>query len=205
MYFYSTPHNSASKTPRHNHRILGERFALIATAYKYLDIGISVRLMSSVEILVGDNKGNQIILLHVTWKIFIEKHAEWLKSWTTAVNRIFIIIDSRSGYRSCKNTWCWYCKIIAWYLFIYETSNIILFLFELEHCVEHTYFWLCQNTHMVNEKFKHFVTILRQNCITDKCYAEKTLRGVYDQNSVIICELLVYAVDNIIYNALHEK
>jgi len=79
----------------------------------------------------------------------------------------------------------------------------ILFLFELEHCVEHAYFWLCQNTHMISEKFNHFVTILRRNCITDKCDAEKTLRGVYDQNSVIDCELLGYA--NIIYNALHEK
>jgi len=81
----------------------------------------------------------------------------------------------------------------------------ILFLFELKHCVEHAYFWLHQNTHVVNEKFKHFVTILRRNCIIDKCDTEKILRGVYDQNSVIDCELLVYALNNIIYNALHEK
>jgi len=57
---------------------------------------------------------------------------------------------------------------------LYMKPATILFLFELEHCVEHAYF--CQNTHMVSEKFKHFVTILRQNCITDKCDAEKTLR-----------------------------
>jgi len=58
---------------------------------------------------------------------------------------------------------------------------------------------------MVNEKLKHFKTILRQNCVTNKCDAAKTLRGVYDQNSVIDCELLAYALDNIVYNALHEK
>jgi len=39
---------------------------LTATAYKYLDIGISVGLMSSVEMLVSDNKDNQIMLTHVT-------------------------------------------------------------------------------------------------------------------------------------------
>jgi len=50
---------------------------------------------------------------------------------------------------------------------------------------------------MISEK--HFVTILRRNCITDKCDAEKTLRGVYDQNSVIDCELLAYALDKIIH------
>jgi len=38
---------------------------------------------------------------------------------------------------------------------------IILFLFELERCVEHAYFWLCQNTRIVNVKFKQFVTILK--------------------------------------------
>jgi len=37
----------------------------------------------------------------------------------------------------------------------------ILFLFELERCVERAYFLLCQNTHMVSKKFKQFVTILR--------------------------------------------
>jgi len=58
MYFYIiSSHNSASKIPRYIHRILGRRFVLIATAYKYLDIGISVGPVSSVEIVIGDNRG----------------------------------------------------------------------------------------------------------------------------------------------------
>jgi len=48
---------------------------LTATAYKYLDIGISVGLMSSVEMLL-DNKSNQIILPYATWKTFIERRAD---------------------------------------------------------------------------------------------------------------------------------
>jgi len=55
---------------------------------------------------------------------------------------------------------------------------------------------------MISEKFKHFVTILRRNCITNKCDAAKALREVYDQNSVIDCELLAYVLDNIV---LHER
>jgi len=62
-YFRYTPH------------ILGRRFALTATSYKYVDIGISMRPMSSVEIVIGDNRGNQIILLHATWEMFIERRA----------------------------------------------------------------------------------------------------------------------------------
>jgi len=63
MYFHGTSsHNSGSKISRYIHHILGRRFALTATAYKYLDIDINVGLMSSLEMLVGDNKGNQIVL-----------------------------------------------------------------------------------------------------------------------------------------------
>jgi len=54
--------------PRHIPHILERRFALTSTAYKYLDIGISVGPMSSVEIL-NDNKGNQIILPHATYSL----------------------------------------------------------------------------------------------------------------------------------------
>ena len=69
-----------------------------------------------------------------------------------------------------------------------------------------------QNTYVVNyvkhgmsEKFKYFVTYLRQNCINNKYDAINILRKIYDKNSYIECELIVYAIDNIIYNALHEN
>jgi len=40
-----------------------------------------------------------------------------------------IIVDSRSGYRTLKNTWCRYCKIdIAWYLYVPETSDYTIFI-----------------------------------------------------------------------------
>jgi len=74
----------------------------------------------------------------------------------------------------------------------------IPFLFTLEHCIEHAYFGLCQSTYMVSEKFKHFVTILRRNCITDKYDAEKILRKIYDKESNIECELIAYVSDNIV-------
>jgi len=47
MLFYCTFHNSE---PRYVSRILGRRFVL-TTAYKYLDIGISVEPVSFVEIV----------------------------------------------------------------------------------------------------------------------------------------------------------
>jgi len=41
--------------------ILGRRFALTTTSYKYVDVEINVGPMSSVEIIIDDNRGNQIV------------------------------------------------------------------------------------------------------------------------------------------------
>jgi len=49
--------------------------------------------------------------------------------------------------------------------------------------------------HIVNEKFKYFVTLLSENCIIDKCDAD-FLRKIYNKKSNV--ELIVYALDNII-------
>ena len=54
---------------------------------------------------------------------------------------------------------------------LYMKPSIVLFMFELKHCVENVYFEQCQYTHIVNEKFKYFVTLLSENCIIDKCDA----------------------------------
>jgi len=58
---------------------------------------------------------------------------------------------------------------------------------------------------MVSEKFKQFVTYLRRNCVTNKCDAANILRKIYDAKSNIECELIAYALDNIVDDALHEK
>ncbi|XP_011699132.1 PREDICTED: uncharacterized protein LOC105456632 [Wasmannia auropunctata] len=70
------PTSSHTMRPRYTPRILGRRFALTSTAFKYLDIGITVGPVSSVELLIGDNRGNQIVLPYATWKAFIERRAD---------------------------------------------------------------------------------------------------------------------------------
>jgi len=87
---------------------------------------------------------------------------------------------------------------------LYMKSSTVLFLFELEHCINHVYFKLCQKTHFTSDKFKHFVTILRQN-ISPINVMRKTSRKIYDKESNIECELIAYASDNIVYDVFHEK
>ncbi|EFN69002.1 hypothetical protein EAG_10568 [Camponotus floridanus] len=57
-------------------RILGRRYALTPTSYKYLDIGISVGAVSYVELILGDNRGNQIVLSFSRWNLLMRKQAD---------------------------------------------------------------------------------------------------------------------------------
>jgi len=61
----------------------------------------------------------------------------------------------------------------------------VLFLFELEQCVEHIFYELSQYTHDVSKTFEYFVLFLRQNCITNKNGAANTLYKIYDKNSIM--------------------
>ena len=60
MYYTFFCRASSCNKPRHTPRILGRRFT--PTAYKYLDVGIVVGPVSFMEIAIGDNQGNNIII-----------------------------------------------------------------------------------------------------------------------------------------------
>jgi len=175
---------------------------LTATSYKYLDIGINVGPLSSVEIVIGDNRGNKIILHHATWEMFIERRAnieQLLQSPTPSSITIQDLIVELVKIQGVNMV-----KLKSRDAYLYMKSSTILFIFELEHCVNHVYFELCKNTYEVNEKFKKFVTYLQQNCVANRFDAANILRKIYDKNSNVECELIAYALDNIVYNAFHE-
>jgi len=71
-------------------------------------------------------------------------------------------------------------------------------MFELKHCIENVYSKLYQYTHIVNEKFKYFVTLLGKNCIIDKYNTVDFCAKIYNKKSNIECELIVYALSNIV-------
>jgi len=112
--------------------------------------------MPSVEMFLGDNNGIHIILVQCG-KRFIERHAERLVQ-SIALSPLSIQDLIVELVKTCDT------NIVK--LASHDTcmcmKPIILFLFELERCVEHAYLWLCQNTRMVNVKFKQFVTILKR-------------------------------------------
>jgi len=175
---------------------------LTATSYKYLDIGISVGPVSCIEIVIGDNRGNQIILPHATWEMFIARRAnieQLLQSPTPSSLTIQDLIVENvklHGVNMLKLKSCNVC--------LYMKSSTVFFMFDLEHCIYHVYLELCKSIYVVNEKFKQFVTYLRQNCIVNRLDAANILRKTYDKNSNVECELIVYAINNIVHNALYD-
>jgi len=51
---------------------------MASTTYKFLDIEIIIGSISHVPIAIGDNRDNRIFIRYVTWKTFIERHADRL-------------------------------------------------------------------------------------------------------------------------------
>jgi len=153
--------------------------------------------------LLGDNKGNWIILPHATWEMFIERRVNIEQFLQSSAPSSLVIQDLVIDLIKIRNADI--VKLKSRDACLYVKPSTILFLFTLEHCINHVYFGLCQNTRMVSEKFKHFVTYLRRNCITNKCDAANILRKICDTESNIECELIAYALDNIVYDAFHEK
>jgi len=150
--------------------------------------------------VIDDNQDNRIILPHtMTWKAFIERLANIEQLVQSTVSFSLTIQDLIVELVKIGNEYN--VKISLHDTYLHMKPKIIFFMFELEH----VYFELCQYTSIISEKFKYFVTFLRQNCITNQCDATNTLYKIYDGNSIIECELIVYALNNIVYVALHEK
>jgi len=90
---------------------------------------------------------------------------------------------------------------IKWYMSVHETTTMLFLLLSLSN-VLNMYSEL-SHTYGVSKKFEYFVSFLRQNCIINKSDAANTLYNIYDKNSIIECELIVYGLDYIVHTALH--
>jgi len=196
LYFYSIQPCRAAF-------ILGRRYALTPTSYKYLDIGISVGAISYVELILGDNRGNQIVLPISTWNLLMPKRADierFLQSTAPPLRVGDLTIDVLVMHQSkivkltlCENS-------------LYMKPPTLLYLFNFKNCIDHMHNWLCENTYLVNEKFKQFVTVLQRNNITTVCDVVRTIResDVFNSESLIDCELLICAVNDIFYDACNK-
>ncbi|XP_011876268.1 PREDICTED: uncharacterized protein LOC105566679 [Vollenhovia emeryi] len=204
-YFYFM-YSFSSDKPCYTPRIMSRRFALTSTAYKYLDVGICVVSGASyVEIILGDNRGNRMALDYSMWTELNKKRAEIEQLLKTAdasspssssmhINDLILELVIMYGGKIVKltfNNTCMYMKVPT-----------VLFLFQLEHCVEHVYRKLCDMLSEIDQSFDQLVSCLRGNLIgVEKDDAVRMLHNWYDRSSTIDCELKAYVVDEIIAEA----
>ncbi|XP_011706413.1 PREDICTED: uncharacterized protein LOC105461608, partial [Wasmannia auropunctata] len=57
-------------------RILRRRLALTHTSYKWLDIEINAGPLSTIDLTIGDNRGNGIVLSYETWRALMDRRAD---------------------------------------------------------------------------------------------------------------------------------
>ncbi|KYN13274.1 hypothetical protein ALC57_14537 [Trachymyrmex cornetzi] len=129
--------------------ILRRIFALTPTAYKFLEIGIALGPISYVEITIGDTQGNRIVLPQVMWTAFVKKRADIEQlmqsptpSSSLVIWRLQIELVKIHDVGNVKLSLCNKCL----YMKSRARASTILFMLELEQCVEHVYCELCQYT-----------------------------------------------------------
>ena len=138
---------------------------------------------------------------HAIWKTFIEKCAdiENLIQSTVPSSSSSSSSSSISIQDLCELVKIYDMKLTLNVICLYMKPTTVLFLFELEQCVEHVFYELNQYTHDVSKKFEYFVSFLKQNCITNKSDAANILYKIYDKNSVVEYELIVYSLHYFVY------
>ena len=89
---------------------------------------------------------------------------------------------------------------------LYMKLSTVLHFFDFDNCINHMYFWLCENTYTVTEKFKLFVEVIQRDNISDADNAAKVIRDsvMFNSESLINCELVTCAVHNIIHNYFNK-
>jgi len=113
-----------------------EEFILTPIANKYLNVGVVVEPVSFVEIVIGNNQSNNIILPRAMWQVIIERRADIERT----INFTFIIIGPRSCDRShVKIRDVNVIKLILHDTCLYMKLLTVLFMFKLEYCVDNVW------------------------------------------------------------------
>ena len=179
--------------------------------------------MSYVELLLCDNKGAELILPFTTWDSLMHKRIDVERLAHSATTPVDLLRVKREMERqsllpapikiqdlTIDVVIMSDFKLVRFAITdgdaIYMAPPTVLHLFDFEDCIDHMHLWLCENTYLVNEKFKNFVSVLQRNAITNVNDAAKAIResDAFDSKSLIDCELLTCALYNVFYDACNK-
>lgn len=171
-------------------RILGRRYALTATEFKFLEIGINVGPPSYVEIAIGDHRGKELILSLETWKGLYEQRRNIQN---------FLRNDSKDDYNfiSVGPLTVRVRTINDVKLISLESSNVCLMMvestlhrmFDLDQCIDVTFDRLDKIIQTVDVKFTQFSNIA--STVINPKEISNVIRAsaVFNKHQLVDCEL----------------
>ncbi|XP_071570741.1 uncharacterized protein [Temnothorax nylanderi] len=186
------PENASSiSRDRRAVRILGRRYALTATGYKFLEIGINVGPPSYVEIAVGDHRGKELLLSLETWKALYEQRRNIQNFFRNDYKDVHSFINvGPLTVRVCTSVNN--VKLIR-----LESANVRLMMtestlrrmFDLDRCIEARFDRLVRILATVDAKFAQFSDIA--STVTDPKEASNVIYAsdAFNTNQLIDCEL----------------
>ncbi|CAL1685130.1 unnamed protein product [Lasius platythorax] len=175
-------------------RILGRRYALTVTEFKFLEIGIKVDPPSYVEIAIGDHRGKQLLLSLETWKgLYEQRHNihNLLRNDSTEAYSSISVGPLIVRFHTINDT-----KLIS-----LESSDVRMMMiestlqrmFELDPCIDITFDRLARLTGTVDAKFTQFSNVA--STVTDPKEVSNVIRAsdTFNKHQLVDCELVALA------------
>ena len=171
-------------------RVLGRRYALTATGYKYLEIGINVGPPSYVEIAVGDHRGTELILSLETWKGFHEQRRNILNFLRNDYKDIYSFINvGPLTLRICTINGVKLVRLESSSVRLTMTESTLHRMFDLDLCIDAMFRRLSRIVETVDVKFTQFSNIA--STVTDPAQVSNVIRAsdAFDKHQLVDCEL----------------
>ncbi|XP_071576512.1 uncharacterized protein [Temnothorax nylanderi] len=172
-------------------RILGRRYALTATGYKFLEIGINVGPPSYVEIAVGDHRGKELLLSLETWKALYEQRRNIQNFFRNDYKDVHSFINvGPLTVRVCTSVNnVKLIRLKSANVRLMMTESTLRRMFDLDRCIEARFDRLVRILATVDAKFAQFSDIA--STVTDPKEASNVIYAsdAFNTNQLIDCEL----------------
>ncbi|XP_071653221.1 uncharacterized protein [Temnothorax longispinosus] len=172
-------------------RILSRRYALTATGYKFLEIGINVGPPSYVEIAIGDHRGKELLLSLETWKALYEQRRNIqnffrndFKDAHSFINVGPLTVRVCTSVNNVK-----LIRLESVNVRLMMTESTLHRMFDLDRCIEARFDRLVRILAAVDAKFAQFSDIA--STVTDPREASNAIYAsdAFNTNQLIDCEL----------------
>ncbi|XP_071576366.1 uncharacterized protein [Temnothorax nylanderi] len=170
-------------------RILSRRYALTATGYKFLEVGVNVGPPSYVEIAVGDNRGTELILSLETWKGFHEQRRNIQNFLRYTKDTCDFISVGPLTLRICTINGVKLVRLESLNVRLTMTESTLHRMLDLDLCIDAMFHRLSRIVETVDVKFTQFSKIA--STVTDPTQVLNVIRDsdAFDKHQLVDCEL----------------